>query len=327
MKRGATTSRLAGTSVGLLLMAGLAAGRAGAQTGTPRWAVQAEMRHVDFHVDASIVLRISYLRGRLLPRTSSPVSFDDKASFILAMDTARVGLSTSGIAALLNRYVFGYDGAPLRGLSVGVEDGRLKLKGRMNGTPFSIRSDVRITPAGELQLVPASIKALGIPVRGVMRLLGLRLAKMLDLRKAQGIRVVGNDLFIDPATILPPPLTRGHLVAVELRDSSMIQVFRPVSGAVPAPLTPPDSTVTNYMYFREGSLRFGRLTMTPADLFIIDADPGNPFEFFLDRYLDQLVAGFSRNTRTGGLITTMPDLHAAGTPLRTSMAAGGSPPQ
>jgi hypothetical protein len=61
------------------------------------------------------------------------------------------------------------------------------------------------------------------------------------------------------------------------------------------------------MYYRGGVLRFGKLTMTGADLLIVDADPRDPFDFFLDRYNDQLVAGYSRNTVSKALIAIMPD--------------------
>ena len=46
---------------------------------------------------------------------------------------------------------------------------------------------------------------------------------------------------------------------------------------------------------------------TPSDLLILDHDPEDPFDFNLDRYLDQLVAGYSRNTPWGGLVAVMPD--------------------
>lgn len=328
MDRRALVGQLRGAGARAVLLAMIGSAAAGAQSAPPGLPVQAAMQHVDFHVDATIVLRMSHLRGQLLPRRAgTPVIFDDKNSFILAIDSARISVSARAMADLLNRYVFGYPGAPLRGLSITVEGRQLKQRGRMNGMPFSILSDVRTTAAGEIRLTPVRIKAFGVPVTSVMRLLGMRLARMLDLRKAHGIRVEGNDLVIDPTAILPPPLTRGHLAAIELHDSTMVQIFRPARGPALPPLAPPDSTARNYMYFREGSLRFGVLTMTPADLLIVDGDPSDPFEFFLDRYLDQLVAGFSRNTRSGGLITTMPDLGGSGQwSVVSSPRPGGTPP-
>ena len=294
--------------------AGPAAGDAG------KAPVQAAMRNVAFHVDETIVLHIRYLQGQLEPtRPGAPISFDDKRSFRFAIDSAEIGLSGWAVGELLNRYVFAYPGAPLRGLKVSVEGGRLRQRGRMNGMPVSLLSDVRVTPAGELRLSPVSIKAFGIPVKKLMGVLGMRLARMLDLRKAQGVRVEGNDVIITPTAIVPPPLIRGRLARIELRDSMLHQVFRPERRPVPPAIAPADISTGNYMYYRGGTLRFGRLTMFPADLLILDGDPTDPFDFFLDRYNDQLVAGFSRNTLPGGLITTMPDY--AG--LRGKSGAGG----
>ena len=50
------------------------------------------------------------------------------------------------------------------------------------------------------------------------------------------------------------------------------------------------------MAFRHGDMRFGKLTMHDADLIMIDMDPRNPFDFFLDHYQDQLVAGYTKST-------------------------------
>jgi hypothetical protein len=61
------------------------------------------------------------------------------------------------------------------------------------------------------------------------------------------------------------------------------------------------------MYYRGGTLRFGKLTMSDADMQLIDANPRNPFDFYPDRYITQLVAGYSKNTKSGGLKVYMPD--------------------
>jgi len=63
------------------------------------------------------------------------------------------------------------------------------------------------------------------------------------------------------------------------------------------------------MYFRGGTLRFGKLTMNNADLRIIDASPKDIFDFSLDHYNSQLVAGHSKNTPNFGLVVVMPDYY------------------
>jgi hypothetical protein len=72
---------------------------------------------------------------------------------------------------------------------------------------------------------------------------------------------------------------------------------------------------TNYIYFRGGTLRFGRLTMTDTDLQLVDGDSSDPFDFFPERYQRQLIAGYSKNAPPGGLITFMPDQNQSARPL------------
>ena len=82
------------------------------------------------------------------------------------------------------------------------------------------------------------------------------------------------------------------------------------SSAGPAPkalLPRPDAASRNYIYFSGSVITFGHLTMTPADLQLIDNDPKDPFDFFPSKYEAQLVAGYSKNTPAGGLRTYMPD--------------------
>jgi hypothetical protein len=61
------------------------------------------------------------------------------------------------------------------------------------------------------------------------------------------------------------------------------------------------------MYYRGGTLRFGKLTMSDADLALIDLQPADPFDFYQDQYLRQLVAGYSKTTLAHGLNVYMPD--------------------
>ena len=70
------------------------------------------------------------------------------------------------------------------------------------------------------------------------------------------------------------------------------------------------------MFYEGASLTFGKLTMKDTDLLILDDDPSDPFDFFLDRYNDQLVAGYSRNTPDRGLVVRMPDLSDMTRPMR-----------
>jgi hypothetical protein len=254
------------------------------------------------------VLRIEYLRGRLRPTSPErPPFFDDKHSFVLAIDSARIEITPASLGDLLNRYAFAYPGSPLRRLTITIEDGRLKQRGRMRGISFSMVGDLSLTSDGELRLRPSHIKAAGIGIGGLMKFFGLQLEKLVKVKEAHGVRIQGNDFLLSPTELLPPPRVQGRLAAVEVQDSGIVQVFRPPPGKVVRPLAVPDPKAPNYMFYRGGVLRFGKLTMRRTDLMIVDAVPSDPFDFFLDQYNAQLVAGYSKNTPDHGLIVVMQD--------------------
>jgi hypothetical protein len=291
----------------------------GVAQAAPRGPVQVQMERVNFRIDSLIVLQIEYLRGRLLPGEHPGVPyFDDKRSFVLGIDSARIAIGTSDLARLLNQYTFAYPGSPLRSLKLEIEDGRLVQKGSLNGLSFTVVGDLSVTRNGEIRLQPESVKALGIPVGGLMKMFDLQLQRLIDIREAQGVRLEKNDFILTPSELLPPPRVKGTVGSVTLRDSSVVQIFRRAASEPPAPLKPPREKGENYMFFRGGTLRFGKLTMTGADLEIVDADPSDPFDFYLDHYNKQLVAGFDKNTPDHGLIVTMPDFEDLGERARAS---------
>lgn len=272
--------------------------------------VQVQMRNVAFHVDSTIVLDLRYARGRLRRVSPEhPAYLDDKHSFVLELDTARIGVSGPALSQLLNRYTFAYPGSPLHALTVTIEHGRIRQHGRMRGISFDVLGDLSLTPDGELRLHPATIKAVGIKVGGLMKFFGLNLQKLVNTEHAKGVRIEQDDFLLSPTKLLPPPAVEGKVGHVEVNDSEIVQTFVPTTGRRVEPLTPPLPKAENYMFFRGGVLRFGKLTMDDTDLMIEDADPRDPFDFWLDRYNDQLVAGSSRNTRDHGLIVEMPDFN------------------
>jgi hypothetical protein len=276
--------------------------------------VEAELRNVDFHVDSGAVLHIKNLRGELLPtKKSSPATFDDKNSFAIEIGSALIGITAGNLADLMNGYVFAYRGAPLRNLKTRVEGSRLILEGDLMkglGIPFEAEGELSATPGGLIRLHLTRIKSAHVPVKGLMDLLGIEMADLINLNQSRGARVAGDDVLLDPERIIPPPRVRGRVTAAGIEGEEIVLHFGPEHGqSSPKPLAPPRPEARNYMYFRGGTLRFGKLTMSDADLQIIDTDPSDSFDFDLSQYNRQLVAGYSKTTPTYGLIVFMPDLH------------------
>jgi hypothetical protein len=143
----------------------------------------------------------------------------------------------------------------------------------------------------------------------LLHALGLHLSDMIDLRGAKGVRAEGNDLVLDPFAILPPPAITGRLTAVRIEGGEMVQVFGREDAAPAAPPVASDA----YVYFRGGTLRFGKLFMVDADMEAIDTDASDPFDFYLDYYASQLVAGYHVTTVRGGMVAYFPDFADLGT--------------
>ena len=68
------------------------------------------------------------------------------------------------------------------------------------------------------------------------------------------------------------------------------------------------------MYYRHGTLRMGKLLMVDADMEVTDTDDTDPFDFFIDKYNDQLIAGWERNMPNYGLYVFMRDWNDLASP-------------
>jgi len=275
-------------------------------------AVAARMRNVVFHLDNGVELRVADLSGHLVSRVKNkPPVFDDVKSYTLEIDSARVSMTPESLMNVMNNVVFAAPDAPIKNLKIAVEGNELVQTGTLRkgvGIPFSMRATLAATPDGRIRMHPSTIKAVGFVSKGVLDFLGLHLDRLVKTKGSSPVKVEGDDLLLDPQTLLPPPAIRGHVTKVWIENGVVVEQFCP-ENAKPE-LTPPDPHAKNYMYYRYATLRFGKLTMEDTDLLLEDADQKDPFDFSPAKYEEQLVAGYSKNTPAHGLIVYMPDLSA-----------------
>ena len=288
-------------------------------TAAPR-GISVDMRNVDLHMTGNVTLHVRTLRGRFVPnRAGGVANLDDSASYVVAVDAGETAIDAASLNAIMNERVFApgpvHGEPPVEHLVLKVEDGMVKQKGKLDkkiDIPFSVKAVVEPTPDGKIRVHSKSIKSVGLPVKGLMKILGLEMDDMLKVEPGRGVTVDDNDFIIDPQTMLPPPHLQGRVTAVRIEGDEIVQVF----GAGPAP-----GRGRNHIYWRGGSLSFGKLTMRDADLELIDQDPSDPFDFSVDHYNDMLVAGYSKNTPQLGLKTYMPDYDD----LKAGRRASGKP--
>jgi hypothetical protein len=276
---------------------------------------QVEFMNVNIHLDPVLVLHVRHLAGKFLStKKGRPPTFDDKLSYIVAIDSAEVGVSLASMTYAMNTYVFGEPDAPLKNLQLSREGSEIKQTGTLKkgiGIPFEMVGAMSATPDGKIRIHPTKMKAAHLPVKGLMKLFGLDMAKVINTRNTRGFTVDENDIILDPTLMLPPPKMRGRITAIRIQGDEIVQIFGNGPAGVAA-----GSRHSNYIAYHGGVVRFGKLTMTDADMRLIDADPADPFDFFPDHYNDQLVAGYSRTTASGGLLVYVPDYNKISKPLR-----------
>jgi hypothetical protein len=279
--------------------------------------VRAAMRNVEYHLTDRIIVRITALDGKLTPKAGQIPVFDDKNSFGLTVDSATIWLSMTALTNDLNDYVFAKPDAPIKHLTASTDGDHLVMKGLLvskGGIPFETSGTLSVTPEGMIRVHTTKVKALKLPVKGLMDMLGLDTEKLLNTKKVEGVSVDKDDLILDPEKILPPPQLEGHLTALKIENGEIHLTFGPESGKTAPGAVKESCGAKNYLHFRGGSVRFGRLTMSDTDLELMDSTPADPFDFAIDHYNQQLVAGYSKMTPSGGLCVHMPDYNKLNRP-------------
>jgi hypothetical protein len=294
---------------------GLAAGQDSSRAARRDSLVRVEMHNVRYHFTDKITVHIQDLRGELLATENHPFPvFDDRNSFILSIADAEIRISTAAMSNVLNSYILVRPDSPLKDISIHIENNELKIKGKLHrkaNIPFEMSAIASVTPGGKIRLRAKSIQALHVPVKGLLDLLGVDLASLIKAGKLTGMKAEKDDLILDPEQILPPPHIHGRVSAIRLQGDDIVELF-----GHPEKLKM-QRKPQNYMRYEGNRLRFGKLTMSDTDLVLLDMDPEDPFDFYLDHYKDQLVAGYSKTTPTFGLRVYMRDFNK----LRRNRAA------
>ena len=298
----------------------IVAGQNSPSNATQEGIVQTQMSNVTFRFSESVAVEIKLLNGVLVPLGNNEFpNFDDKNSFNLRINTAEIAMDSSNLANVLNSYIFARPDSPLTELSIVIEKGRLKVKGKLHDKrdiPFETEGTLIPTTDGKLRLHSEKIVAMHVPVKGLMDLFGIALDKLIKEGKVPGVEAQGDDLILDLEQILPPPHIEGKVVSVRLEGENIIQVF---GGSDAKPVK--NIRAGNYMAYKNNRLRFGKLVMNDTDLIIIDMDPKDPLDFFLDHYKEQLSAGYTKTTLDSGLRVFIKDynkLHPAKAPTSNS---------
>ena len=267
--------------------------------------VQVQMSNVDLHITQDITLRVHQLQGTFVPVGRRTPHLDDKRSYTVAVESGEVAVDIASLNALVNQ-ALGDDRSNVDKLRLNIaDDGTLQQKGVIDkaiNIPFEMKSALSVTSDGRIRVSAKSVKGFGVPMKPVMSLFHIGMDDLVKVKPGHGVVVAGNDLILDPSEMLPAPAIKGRLTSVRLEGRSLVQVFGDSRSSAGT-----RATKSNHIYWRGGQLAFGKLTMTETDLEIVDLDPGDPLDFSVDHWNEQLVAGYSKTLSNRGLRAFVPD--------------------
>ena len=261
--------------------------------------VKTEMRNVMFHLTDEAAAHVEFLSGEMWPtgKNEMPV-FDDKTSFEVHVANGRISITPQAMASILNTHVFAGSDSPFKNITISIDKDRLRIKGRLRtkgDIPFETSAILTATSDGRIRVTTEKLKALHVPVKGMMDKLGIELASLVSTRKIPGMVTDKNDILMDLGLLLPAPHIKGKVSAVLIEDDSIVTIFG--DGAKPASA----NEAVSYMSFQGNPVRLGKLTMESTDLTVLNLDSDDPLDWSQDHYRDQLVAGYSKVTPNFGL--------------------------
>ena len=269
--------------------------------------VRTQMRNVKFRFADNVSVQIRSLAGALVPvgEHEMPV-MDDKNSFKIQIDAADILIDPSDLANVLNSYVFARPKSPVGGVSIAIDKGQLKIKGKLRdkgNIPFETIGTLSTTPDGRVRLHGEKIKALHVPVKGLMEAFGVEIDDLIKNGKIPGVFTEENDLILDLQQVLPAPHIDGGVTDVRIKENAIATTF----GKTTAKVTTNAPASGNFMAYQGNRMEFGKLTMDNVDMILLDLDPADPLDFFLDHYKEQLAAGYTKISASSQLRAYMKD--------------------
>src|SRR5262249_59784154 len=103
--------------------------------------------------------------------------------------------------------------APISDVKITIQDGKMQAAGKLKKgvtVPFTMTATVSSTPDGLLRLHADKLKTAGVPVKGLLDLLGIDVDDLMKMPPGSGLRAEKDDLLMDAAVMLPPPQTEGR---------------------------------------------------------------------------------------------------------------------
>ncbi|RAS21182.1 hypothetical protein BX591_13011 [Paraburkholderia bryophila] len=264
-------------------------------------------RDVDFRVTGDIGFMIHDMAATLSPaHAGQPIVFDDPTSVTINVHRGDVTLDSAKLTAIFDRYLFQYQGSPLRNMRVVPQDGgSLRITGEMHRetwVPIVLSGALSMRNARELVFRADHVEVAGV---GADKLMQAAHVKMADLLKVDTpiARLDGDDVVMQVAKLTPPPALRMTITHIETSAAGVR--FTLDDHTVPR-IDWPATMPARGMLVQGGDVKFMRSMPMNIDMAITPLDAGAPFVLDLYHYRDQMAAGYLTFNEAGALDVHLP---------------------
>ncbi|WP_199544090.1 hypothetical protein [Paraburkholderia kururiensis] len=286
-------------------------------------------RDVDFRVTGDIGFMIHDMSATLTPvKRGEPVVFDDPTSVVISVHRGDVTLNADRLTGIFNRYLFQYQGSPLRNMRVVPQQGTLRITGQMwrdGWVPIALTGTLAMRNADELVFHAQHVEVAGASADHLMQAAHVRMA---DLLKAQTpiARLEGDDVVMQVAKLTPPPALRMTITRIDVTPEG---VRFTLDDHTLNNIVWPESMPARGLRIVGGDVKFMRSMPMNIDMAIEPVNRAAPFVLDLYHYREQLAAGWLTFSEAGALnvrLASWPVTSAAAqatqsAPIQTGSAA------
>jgi len=250
---------------------------------------------------------VRWLRGEMVPTVKGKVpSLDDDRSFIFHVDRGLVLANLGDIDTYLNAKLAPQ--SPLKSMKVRGEGDKVKLSGVLHKmlVPLPVEVEGTLSPATNerIHFAITKINVLKMPVKGLLGGFKVDATDIMGKTPMDGVEMNGNDIYFDTTKLLPPPHVRGQISRIELHLPDIVVTYGSTTPEDEAEL----ARWHNFLRMRGGTVSFGKMVMSKADITLIDVSDDAWFDLDLANYRKQMVKGYSHTTPEDGIEMYMPDV-------------------
>jgi hypothetical protein len=273
-------------------------------------------KNVIYRVDEDITIGMPNLNADIqVYEPNQPFIPANRDDYVVRVHTGDFVIDQDAMAQIFNKYELTYPGCPLSDLSIEAKQGKLKMSGTLRKgipLPFEMEGALRPNGKGQIVLTPESVKSAGIPVKGLMNIIGLEVANLMNSRPNGGMKIDGNDIVIYPDKLLPAPAVIGFVSGVRVEPGKVIMVFDDQVRRDVPPL--PEPWAQNWILMHGGNVLINNNLAIDAIMHMIDSNPKDPMHYYMPLYREQLEAGFTVATKNS-TIAYIPDVYDIYAPL------------